>query len=441
MKALVKIADITLKDLLQSMRSAFALMFMFGVPIMVTVLFYFLFSGGDEEGGSKFNLPRTKVAIANLDQGDPAFGAGMPGVEPDQAGFDPSQYRSMGEVLIGVMQREELADLVEISLLAEAADARSLVDAQQAGVALIIPAEFTAAFFGKAETATIELYKDPTLTIGPGIVQSIVSQFLEQSSQATMGVKVAMQQLEGAGLALDQAQAGALAMQFIQLQAAESAPAVELKAPAGKSKAAESIAERMIVLLMGGMMVFYAFFTGAASAESILREHEGGTLSRLFTTPTPVKTILAGKFCSVGTIVVVQIIALIIFARLVFGISWGEPLPMLLFILGTVSLCASFGLFLVSLLKTTKQAGFMFGGVMTVTGMLGISHLFVMGAPNAETIRKMSLIVPQGWPVRLLQLATEGSPLAEILPYLGGALAISAIFFFIGKLRFQKRFA
>ena len=38
---------------------------------------------------------------------------------------------------------------------------------------------------------------------------------------------------------------------------------------------------------MGGMMIFYAFFTGASTGQTILQEEEEGTLPRLFTTPTP----------------------------------------------------------------------------------------------------------------------------------------------------------
>ena len=43
--------------------------------------------------------------------------------------------------------------------------------------------------------------------------------------------------------------------------------------------------------IMAGMLVFYAFFTGVASAGSILQEEESGTLPRLFTTPTPQSTV------------------------------------------------------------------------------------------------------------------------------------------------------
>ena len=72
-------------------------------------------------------------------------------------------------------------------------------------------------------------------------------------------------------------------------------------------------------------MIFYAFYTGVATAESILQEEEERTLPRLFSTPTPQATILGGKFLAVLFTVLVQVIVLLLVARLIFGIHWGEP--------------------------------------------------------------------------------------------------------------------
>jgi hypothetical protein len=50
----------------------------------------------------------------------------------------------------------------------------------------------------------------------------------------------------------------------------------------------------MIGPIMGGMMILYAFYTGTATAESILRKKKSAPC-RLFTTPTPQSTILSGN--------------------------------------------------------------------------------------------------------------------------------------------------
>ena len=67
----MKVIDIALKDLLGSFRNAIALVFMFVIPIAVTVLFYFMF--GNIAGDGEFNVPKTRVILVNLDRGSPQF--------------------------------------------------------------------------------------------------------------------------------------------------------------------------------------------------------------------------------------------------------------------------------------------------------------------------------------------------------------------------------
>ncbi|HOD05914.1 MAG TPA: hypothetical protein PKH92_12795, partial [Anaerolineaceae bacterium] len=69
----MKSLAIAFKDLTHSFRSTFAIIFMFGVPLMVTGLFYLMF-GSLSADKSGFNLPLTKVVIVNLDAGDPQAG-------------------------------------------------------------------------------------------------------------------------------------------------------------------------------------------------------------------------------------------------------------------------------------------------------------------------------------------------------------------------------
>jgi ABC-2 type transport system permease protein len=78
--------------------------------------------------------------------------------------------------------------------------------------------------------------------------------------------------------------------------------------------------------VMAGMLIMFVFFTGAATAQSIIYEDEEGTLARLFTTPTPQPVILAGKSVAVLFTLVVQTIVLLAAASLLFEIRWGQPL-------------------------------------------------------------------------------------------------------------------
>jgi ABC-2 type transport system permease protein len=199
---------------------------------------------------------------------------------------------------------------------------------------------------------------------------------------------------------------------------------------------------RIVGPIMGGMMIFYAFFTGSSTAQSILKEEEEHTLPRLFTTPTPQAVILTGKLVAVFLTVLVQVVTLIIAARLIFGIQWGAPVPVAMAAAGTVFIASSFGICINSFLKNTKQGGTVFGGVLVMTGMLGMISVFAQGSPTAAQLSgTVALLVPQGWAIRGLLQAMNGAPVGNVGLTTLVMLVLSAAFFVVGVWRFSKRYA
>lgn len=448
----MKVLDVALKDMRQSFRSYFALAFMFGIPILITAMFFFMFGGLRDEDDAGFTLPVTSVLIVNLDSGGfEALGGSGVGAPEGLAGteFDLASVSSLGEMVPQVMGSEDFRDMLEVSQGGDSNEARSAVDNQEVGVAIIIPENFTRAMLLPGEIATIELYQDPTLTIGPAIVGSILNQLVEGFAGTKIGVGVTIEQLSESGVVVDNQMAGGIAMQFIQGAGGGEfggSPAtdsiLEIKVPAVREQVATNTFIRIIGMIMAGIMIFFAFFTGAASAQSILTEEENGTLPRLFTTPTPELSILSGKFLAVALTVLVQLSVLILFARFVFGINWGEPANVILFVLATVVLTSTCGLFIISFLSNTRQAGIVFGGVLTLTGMVGIFSVFTFGVSNPPPLMDtIALLVPQGWAMRALSLSMGGDPIRDVLLIVGGMFVWSAVFFTVAFLRFRKRYA
>ena len=74
----MNIMDVALKDLKRVFRSVFALIMMFGAPLLIAGLLYFAF-GGLASGGDSFTLARTRVVIANLDQASSSIASSRPG--------------------------------------------------------------------------------------------------------------------------------------------------------------------------------------------------------------------------------------------------------------------------------------------------------------------------------------------------------------------------
>lgn len=434
-KSAMKIMDIALKDMKRSFRSFFAVVFMFGIPLLVTGIFYLMFGKIASEGD--FSLPRTQVTIANLDEGGPKFQISTKNI-PGGAKAD-----TMGELVISILQSEEIADLVEISLTSSAESARAAVDTRKAQVAIIIPPDFSKAFADPDGQAVIEFYQDPTLTIGPEIIHSILNRFMDGMAGVKIAVKVFLDEAE----ARDYILAGVVVQDYLDASLVQSddpeAELIDLRAPAAiPEDDSQNLLLNLIGPIMGGMMIFYAFFTGASTAQSILKEDEEGTLPRLFTTPTPQASILSGKFLAVFLTVLVQVFVLLVAAHLIFGIQWGQPIPVAIAALGIVLCAASFGILINSFIKNTKQGGVVYGGLLTITGILGMISVFAPNSPGAEILSEsVSLLLPQGWALRGLLQAMNSEPFSALMVSFLVMLTLSAVFFILGVWRFQRRYA
>lgn len=430
----MKAIDIALKDLRRSFRSASAVMFMFGIPLLVTGMFYMMFGSMAQNGG--FDLPKTKVIIANMDAGGPKFQINPKNIPGGR------KAKTMGELIVSILQSDDLKDLLEVTFAPDPQAARASVDSQQAQVAIIIPTDFSKQFADVRDgRAVIEFYQDPTLTIGPSIMRSILNRFLDSMGGVSITINVFLDEADSSQYNLT----GQVIQRYLDTSLALSdnleADLLDVRVPAGAKKSAEQEKQNILLSIvgpiMGGMMIFYAFFTGTSTAQSILREEEERTLPRLFTTPTKQSTILTGKLLSVFMTVFVQVVVLLIVSHFVFGIQWGAISSVALAALGTIFSAASFGIFVNSFLKNTKQAGVLFGGVLTVTGMVGM--MSVIGGNSSGAV-STSLLVPQGWAIRGLMQSMNAEPLSALLLTLLTMLAWGAVFFIVGVLRFNRRY-
>lgn len=436
----MKLFDVAFKDIRQSFRSLTGIMFMFVVPILVTLLFSFLFGGVGE--GDSFTLPQTSLLLVNLDEGELPDSASLGGNMTGSQDFDSSPVSTMGELLVLILQGDAFAELLDVSTAANAAAARLAVDNQEVNVALIIPTNFTDALMLPEETAVIELYHDPALTLGPAIVESVINQFADSFSATRIGASVTLAQLAETGVVVDEGLAQTViadltAAVLSQAQAGE--PSVAVQPPPGTASE-NNLLSQILGGIMGGMMIFFAFFTGAGTLQNILVEEEKGTLPRLFTTPTPIPVILGGK--ALGTLITlaVQVTVLMFFGWLVFGIQWGGWLSVVLMAAGIILTSTATGLLLASLVTSTRQSGVIYGGVLTLTGMLGLITIFT-GGQSSPTIRTITLLVPQGWTVQGLQTAMNGGSAAELLPTWVGLLVWIGVFTAVALFRLRRRFA
>lgn len=408
----MKLLALAWKDLRRQFRSGLLLVMMLGAPLLLTGLIDLAFSSpaGTPE------IATVTLAVADLDA--PPAGAPL----------------AAGPILVHALSAPELAPLLRVVSVDGADAARAMVARGQAGAALVIPVGFTAAMLGQAPSATATLTTDPARPLGAGVAQDIIQRALDGLSGSALAARLTLQRTSGPA-------AGGLALQAA-VRAASSTPreadaGLTLQAPQG---AASSFVRRMAGQVMGAMMIFFVFFTGAYGASSLLREQEEGTLPRLYTTPTGTATVLVGKVLGTAVTLAVQIGVLVSASALIFGIRWGRPLPAVLASAALIVAAAGFGVLLLAFVRTSRQTGPMFGVVLTVTGMLGglMTSTFTNLPPGFELASRLT---PQGWAMATWRLCLDGRGVSPMAVPLAVTTAIGAACLAVGAPLMRRRFA
>jgi len=391
-----------------------------------TVLIYF--AVGSIAGGD-LSMPDISVGVVYMD------------VLPADAPLDAS----LGENIRSMFFDESVQSWITASDYPDEAAVRAAVDAQEIGVAVMIPATFTEDYLaGKTDTA-ITILQDPTLTVSPTVVRDMVTSLLDGVAGGGIAYKVVNERMTVNSKTLDPATIPSFFERYANWYAdfqrvlfdIPEKAALVVKAPAVNGDMTDSV-RTMMGLVMSGQLIFFSFFTGAYAMMSILQEAEEGTLARLFTTPTDRTTILAGKFLAVFITVILQGGVLLIAGHYLFKINWGEPGSLTLSLLGQMFASVGLAVLLVSFIKTSKQAGPIFGGGLTMLGM--ISGLFTANM-KIDIFNTMGNFTPQGWVLKAWKLSIAGQPVSElILPFIV-MVAMGTVMFAVGARMFGRRFA
>ena len=415
---MMKALSIAWKDTVHVYRDIAGLAMMFIAPLVLATVLGAAFGSGDN-----FSIAAVRTVIVDQDKG---AGAGTP---------------AAGAMLSAALESPDLGDLLAITRLDSPEKARTAVDDGDAAAAVIIPAGLSSALASSvAQEANVEIYKDPALVVGPSIVAAVTESVVQTLNGSRAAAAAAARLAVSRGVT-DTARLAGIASKAgtaFALQAQTDAQVtVEARNPVveGSIEKRPNVASQVLI----GMMLFFMLFGAATPAHSVLEEHRNGTLSRLFTTPTPRSIILSGKFLAVFVVVLVQAAILLLAGLLLFKADWGEPGPVVVLTVCSAIVAASLGLVTVSFAKTVGQAGAVSSAIFVFLGLLSgnFTGTIVTSGPFA-TIRRISPVgwLLEGWS-KLLYGGSWGSIALPVLV----ALAFAVVFFGISVFFFRRRYA
>jgi ABC-2 type transport system permease protein len=415
-----KILIIGWKDLIVTFRDRAALIMMLAAPLVLTVGLGFVtgsFSGNDDNTGIQ-DIPLT---IVNHDEGQ------------------------LGAILVDTFTSAELADLLEPTTAADPAQARQQVDDDEIAAVVIIPAGFSSSVIPNAETGalmdavSIEVYTSPARPISSGIVQSIVTSFVNQVDTGVLSGDVAITQLVANGLIelqdipeVTQAVSGRL-----QAAGQSGSDLITINRTTTSLNSQQSF--NPIAFFATGMAVFFLMYTVTIGGRSILAERNDGTLRRLLVTPSTTVQVLGGKVLGIFMSGFAQVGLLILGTTVMFNLNWGDPLGIVVLVAAVSAAATGWGLLLAGFAKTTNQVASIGTALMLTFGILGGS--FIPAESFTGPLQSLRLVTPNAWAMDGFNLLNTGRTLADIAGPVVSLLVMAAVLFAVSVYLFRRRWS
>ena len=410
-----KLFIIALKDMKLTFRDPTALIMMLLAPFLITLVMGLItgrFSANTNSGIS--NIP---VAIVNQDEGE------------------------LGKALEAVFSSDELADLLEPTFAATPAEARQLVEADQASAAIIIPQNFSASIIPDergsttGETVQISFIANSNSPTYSGILRSILDAFLTQVEVGRIGAEVTLSQVAQTGKLTPElaAQLGAvLGTQFGQ-QSAQAQP-IQLE---NTTASGAAVKFDLLMYFAPGMALMFLMFTVSNGGRTLLLENRTGTLPRMMQTPTTSAQILGGKLLGIFLTAIAQLAILIGGTSLLFRLDWGEPLGVILLILAAAFAASGWGSFIATFSKTPAQVANLGSVIMLFFGLLGGSFFDMSQLP--EWVSTLGKITPNAWGLQGFTTLAGGGTLRNISEPLLALLIMGIILFALASIWMRRR--
>ncbi len=407
----MRLLDLAIKDLTQTVRDWKAAFFLLIMPIIFTLLFGFLFSdmGGEED-------PRLPVGFLNRDEGS-----------------------VVSEQLLDLLDG---SDAIRPVLLEDVTEERALemvVEEELAGV-VVVPDGYGAEVLA-GEIVELVILLDPSTIAGTTAqraIQAALTRLMGAVETAQLSAEVVAAQ---DGFADATERQAFLEETLIAAVAAWEEPAVRVAetqtGAAEEDEASPAEDVNPYSHSSPGMMVQFAIAGLIGSAEIIVAERKSKALRRLLTTAIPRISIILGHYLAIFVLICGQLVLLVGFGALVLGLDYLEaPLATLLIMVTMAMWVAALGLLIGIMAKSSEQAVIFSMIPMFVLSALGGAWMPLEG--TSETFQTVGHLLPSAWAIEgFKNILIRGQGLASARLPAGIMLGFAALFFALAVWRFR----
>jgi ABC-2 type transport system permease protein len=409
-----KLILIALKDLRLIFRDRSALVLMLLAPFLLTIGMGAItgrFSGTTSSIG---DIP---VTIVNQDDGE------------------------LGKAMVEMFQSDNLSTLLIPTVLDDPQSARDMVDRDASAGAVIIPAGFSASIIpagtdgALTEAVQVEFYANPSRVTSAGILRTILDSFINQVEIGRVAGAVTVTQLLENGI-ITPVQAAEVGASIGRKMGEDTTRTSSIKMN-NVTAAGEAVQFDILSYMAPGMALMFLMFTVSYGGRSLLLENREGTLQRMLISPTTSLQILGGKVAGIFLTAVAQLTILIGGTSLLFQLSWGDPLGVVVLVLAAAFGATGWGLIIASFLKTPGQVATVGSAVMLIFGILGGSFFDITMLPG--WVRVLNKITPNAWGLEGFYTLGLGGKLVDVLLPVAALMIMGTVLFAASSFWITKR--
>ena len=393
---MIRILDITQKDLLQLMRDRKTFLFLLIMPVAFTLLFGYAFGGFG--GSSDSRLP-----VGYLDQDSSRLSRKLHDLlaASKVIRLDENQARSVSELEQRVVQ-EKLA------------------------AAIIVPAGYSKTNLEGKHARLVLIGGDASTSVGTGIQAEVLA--AANRLDSAVSAALSMEQVTRARLpfnhAFDQA-----------LSAWEKSPI----AIAETTSTAIKQQDNQITSLTHfspGIMLQFAIAGLLTAAQVIVTERKTRALQRLLTTATRRIHILVGHYLAILTLILGQFLLLILFGQLALRVDYAREAAASLLVALSAALCiAAMGL-LIGILAHSDEQAVMFS-LIPMFVFSGLGGAWMPLEVTGATFQAIGHVSPVAWAMDgFKNITTRGLGIGSVLLPASALIGYAALFFSLAAWRF-----
>jgi ABC-2 type transport system permease protein len=344
-----------------------------------------------------------------------ALGTAFGGAERSRLGVVRQDPGTLGEELIALITAGEVAvDIRERSSLSELEDGVATGELQGG---LVIPVGY-----------------DEGLRAGRPVELLLVARPEDRLGALRQGIEVAVASqsalVRAALLAAERSGRSFADTLAVARERQEETPAITV-ATTMVGAASPFEGSDMFALGAQSQTILFMFLTSLTAATQVILTRQLGVSRRMLSTPTAVRSILAGELTGRFAIAMLQGLFIVLVSSLAFGVRWGD-LPGAAVVIVLFALVATGAAMIVGVFAGSPDQASALGVLLgLVLGALGGAMVPLELFPPA--MAALARLTPHAWALEALRtLAGEGAGLLDILAQLGVLVVYAAVLVLIG---------